>query len=55
MKLTHREIGLLEGMIEVQENHIERCGRIQNRSMADKQVGWDQERIDLLNRILNYE
>lgn len=51
-RLTEREIELLEGMISVQERHAERCDRIGNRRMAEKQRGWNMERIALLNRIL---
>jgi hypothetical protein len=49
--LTEREIELLDGMIEVQLNHAERCDSIANRSMAEKQKGWDMERVALLQKI----
>lgn len=51
-RLTEREIELLEGMISVQERHAERCDTIANRRMAEKQRGWNLERVELLNRIL---
>jgi len=47
---TEREIELFDGMIEVQKYHAEQCDRIGNRVMAEKQKGWDLERIDLLNK-----
>ena len=57
MKLNEREIELINGMIEVQKNHAERCLSMMkdphgNVTMATKQLGWDTERIELLNRIL---
>lgn len=56
MKLTEREIELLDGMIEVQLNHAERCQDIIDRpggnvKMATKQKGWDMERVELLQKI----
>ena len=51
-RLTDREIELIEGMISVQEHHAARCDTIANRAMAEKQRGWNLERIELLNRIL---
>jgi len=51
MKLSEREIELLDGMIEVQLYHADRCDSIQNRVMADKQKGWDLERVELLRKI----
>jgi len=51
--LTHRELDLLDGMIESQLYHSERCGKIDNRPMAEKQIGWNNERIELLRRIRN--
>ena len=51
MKLTEREIELIDGMIEVQKNHAARCDTIQNRTMAEKQKGWDLERVALLEKI----
>ena len=49
--LTPREIGLIDGMIEVQLNHAERCDSIPNRAMAEKQKGWDMERVALLRKL----
>ena len=48
--LTGREIELIDGMIQVQLDHASRCDAIANRSMADKQKGWDMERIALLQK-----
>ena len=49
--LTPREVELLDGMIEVQLHHAAQCDRIGNRVMADKQKGWDMERVELLRRL----
>ena len=38
-------------MIEVQLNHAELCDHIANRTMAEKQKGWDTERVALLRKI----
>ena len=51
MKLTQREIELIDGMIEVQKNHAARCATIQNRIMGKKQKEWDMERVALLEKI----
>ncbi|MFW6173002.1 MAG: hypothetical protein ACOC5T_04595 [Elusimicrobiota bacterium] len=51
MELTEREIELIDGMIEVQNNHAQRCDTIQNRKMAEKQKAWDLERVALLEKI----
>ena len=56
MKPPDREIELLDGMIEVQLNHAERCQDIIDRpggnvTMATKQKGWDMERVELLRKI----
>jgi hypothetical protein len=51
MKLTQQEIELIDGMIEVQRNHAQRCDMIQNRRMAEKQKARDLERVALLERI----
>ncbi len=48
---TPREIELIDGMIEVQLNHAELCDYIANRTMAEKQKGWDMERVALLQKI----
>lgn len=48
--LTDREIELIDGMIQVQLDHASRCDAIANRSMADKQKGWDMERVVLLQK-----
>lgn len=50
MPLTDREIELIDGMIQVQLDHASRCDAIANRSMADKQKGWDMERVALLQK-----
>jgi hypothetical protein len=49
--LTEREIELIDGMIEVQRDHAKRCDNIENRTMADKQKGWDMERVELLLKL----
>ena len=49
--LTPREVELLDGMIEVQLHHAAQCDRIANRTMADKQKGWDMERVELLRKL----
>ena len=56
MKLTTREIELIDGMIEVQDRHAKQCQEMIKREggnvvMATKQLGWDTERINLLTRI----
>lgn len=53
MVLTKREIELLDGLIEVQLRHAERCETISN-PMALKQRQWDMERVDLLLRIKRF-
>lgn len=52
MKLTDREFELLEGMIRSELNHAERCDALRNRAMAEKQKGWDMERVTLLKKIV---
>jgi len=49
--LTEREVELIDGMIEVQLNHATQCDRIGNRTMAEKQKGWDMERVELLRKL----
>ena len=49
--LTPREIELIDGMIAVQLDHAMRCDAIANRAMADKQKGWDMERVALLQKL----
>jgi hypothetical protein len=51
MELNEREIEVIDGMIEVQLNHANRCNTIANRYMAEKQKGWDLERVALLEKI----
>lgn len=51
MKLTEREIELIDGMIEVQKRHAVRCDTLPNRQMAEKQKNWDLERVALLEKI----
>ena len=53
LALSDREKELIQGMIEVQLDHAERCDRIQNRDMAEKQKAWDLERVALLRKILS--
>jgi hypothetical protein len=59
MMLSDREIELINGMIEVQLNHAKQCQSIIDRpgdniTMASKQLGWDMERIELLQKIKQY-
>jgi len=49
--LAAREIELIDGMIEVQLDHAARCDNIANRVMAEKQKGWDMERVELLRKL----
>ena len=49
--LTARELELIDGMIEVQLDHAKRCDSIANRTMAEKQKGWDLERVALLKKL----
>ena len=49
--MTERELELIDGMITVQLGHAQRCDAISNRDMAEKQKGWDMERVELLRRI----
>jgi hypothetical protein len=49
--LTERETKLLDGMIAVQLDHAARCDGIANRTMAEKQKGWDMERVALLQKL----
>jgi hypothetical protein len=48
---SERELELIDGMIEVQLNHAEQCDRIANRPLAEKQKGWDMERVAILQKI----
>jgi hypothetical protein len=38
-------------MIEVQLRHAAQCDAIANRPMAERQKGWDMERVALLRKI----
>jgi hypothetical protein len=49
--LTEREVELLDGMIQVQLDHASRCDAIANRTMTEKQKGWDMERVALLQKL----
>jgi hypothetical protein len=48
---TDRELELIDGMIEVQLRHAAQCDGIANRPMAERQKGWDMERVALLRKI----
>jgi hypothetical protein len=48
---TDRELQLIDGMIEVQLHHAAQCDAIANRPMAERQKGWDMERVALLRKI----
>lgn len=49
--LTERELELIDGMLEVQLHHAAQCDNIQNRTMAERQKGWDMERVELLRKL----
>ena len=49
--MTERELELIDGMVALQLGHAQRCDAISNRDMAEKQKGWDMERVELLRRI----
>lgn len=49
--LSDAEIELIDGMIEVQLHHASQCDGIANRTMAEKQKGWDMERVALLRKL----
>ena len=49
--LTERELELIDGMIEVQLHHAKRTNIIHNRTMAERQKGWDMERVELLRKL----
>jgi hypothetical protein len=51
VSLTERELELIDGMIAVQLDHAARCDSIANRTMAEKQKGWDMERVALLQKL----
>ena len=51
VRYSERELELIDGMIAVQLDHAQRCDAISNRAMAEKQKGWDMERVELLHRI----
>jgi hypothetical protein len=48
---TARELELLDGMIEVQLKHADRCDNIRNTEMAQAQKQWDMERVELLRKV----
>lgn len=54
VRMTGRELELIDGMIAVQLDHAQRCDAISNRAMAEKQKGWDMERVELLRRIRSF-
>jgi hypothetical protein len=51
MKLTGREILLIDGMIAVQQDHADRCDNLLNRKMAEYQKARDLERVRLLEKL----
>lgn len=51
MKLTKREIEIIDGLIEVQRHHAERCERIPNQEIGRRQRARDLERVKLLEKI----
>lgn len=48
---TARELELIDGMIEAQLQHAERCAQIASPRIADKMKGWDMERVALLRKM----
>ena len=59
LKLTEREIELVDGMIEVQLHHAKQCQDMidrpgSNATMAARQLSWDMERVELLRKIKKY-
>lgn len=48
---TPRELELIDGMIEVQLKHADRCDNIRNSEMAQKQREWDLERVAILRKV----
>lgn len=52
--MTPRDLELIDGMVAVQLDHAQRCDAISNRAMAEKQKGWDMERVELLRRIRSF-
>jgi hypothetical protein len=50
---TERQIELIDGMIDAQKYHSERMSQIGNRVMGDKQIGWNTERIEILQKAKN--
>ena len=50
--LFPREVELVNGMIEVQLDHAQRCDGLPNRQMAEKQKACDMERVELLRKVL---
>ena len=52
--LSEREVELIDGMIQVQLDHANRCDAIANRTMAEKQKGWDMERVALLQKLKEF-
>lgn len=49
--LSEKELQLLDGMILVQKNHAERCDKMSNQRMAEKQKASDMERVALLEKV----
>lgn len=51
MAWTPRELELIDEMIENYQSHANQCDGIANRRMAEKQKGWDMERVALLRKV----
>lgn len=51
--LKQEEVDMLCAMAEQYELHADRCDRIHNRMMANKQKSRDLQRADLLRRLAN--
>ena len=49
--LTERERELLDGLTQYWLDHAKQCDGIANRRMAERQKGWDMERVALLRKL----
>lgn len=51
VSLTDRERVLLDDLIRYWADHAKQCDGIQNRKMAERQKGWDLERVAMLRKL----
>jgi hypothetical protein len=49
--LTDAELALLQGLIDYWQDHADRCDKIANRPMAERQKGQDLARVELLKKL----